>query len=308
MKFILFLVGLVVCGLAMANPPIKLVVGNGPGASLDIVARASAEALGNALVVNKPGAASIAAHMEAKNAPADGRTLVLSTSTPYYMNQYMYKTMPYDVKDFVPVHSYGFLYFAIAARPDFPANNMLELVALARKNPGKLTWGTGSYRAGPHIGGATLVNVLGLDLVHIPFRQFSQMLPELLTGRVDFTIDGATSLTPLVESGKMKYLAFFSPTPSRKFPSVSLTREADPRLAILAWFMILARADTPSDTLHDLHRTLNGALRTPTVLSRIANMDLVGGGESWADMKKLHISEARRWKEIADMAKLAAED
>jgi len=279
LKALLAVIALAASGVALAqawpNKPIRLVVNFPPGGAADQIARSVGvplgEALGEPIVIeNRPGAnGNIGADAVAKS-PPDGYTLLMSSGGAFSVNPHLYTKLPFDpVKDLVPVAAAARILVFLVVRPDLPAKSVDEFVALARANPGKLTYGSPGSGSSPHIAGEMLKRAAKIDIVHVPYKGAAPALTDLLGGQLDFMFDPGIGL-PQVRAGKLRLLAVGSPKRSALFPDTPTLAEAGMTgFDADSWFGFYAPAGVPADILARLNREINRALQTPAVRERI---------------------------------------
>ena len=279
LKALLAVIALAASGVALAqawpNKPIRLVVNFPPGGAADQIARSVGvplgEALGEPIVIeNRPGAnGNIGADAVAKS-PPDGYTLLMSSGGAFSVNPHLYTKLPFDpVKDLVPVAAAARILVFLVVRPDLPAKSVDEFVALARANPGKLTYGSPGSDSSPHIAGEMLKRAAKIDIVHVPYKGAAPALTDLLGGQLDFMFDPGIGL-PQVRAGKLRLLAVGSPKRSALFPDTPTLAEAGMAgFDADSWFGFYAPAGVPADILARLNREINRALQTPAVRERI---------------------------------------
>ena len=279
LKALLAVIAVVATGPALAqawpNKPIRLVVNFPPGGAADQIARSVGvplgEALGEPIVIeNRPGAnGNIGADAVAKS-PPDGYTLLMSSGGAFSVNPHLYTKLPFDpVKDLVPVAAAARILVFLVVRPDLPAKSVDEFVALARANPGKLTYGSPGSGSSPHIAGEMLKRAANIDIVHVPYKGAAPALTDLLGGQLDFMFDPGIGL-PQVRAGKLRLLAVGSPKRSPLFPDTPTLAEAGMvGFDADSWFGFYAPAGVPADILARLNREINRALQTTAVRERI---------------------------------------
>ncbi|HKC44636.1 MAG TPA: tripartite tricarboxylate transporter substrate binding protein [Burkholderiales bacterium] len=282
LKALLAVIAMVATGPALAqawpNKPIRLVVNFPPGGAADQIARSVGvplgEALGQPIVIeNRPGAnGNIGADAVAKS-PPDGYTLLMSSGGAFSVNPHLYTKLPFDpVKDLVPVAAAARILVFLVVRPDLPAKSVDEFVALARANPGKLTYGSPGSGSSPHIAGEMLKRAANIDIVHVPYKGAAPALTDLLGGQLDFMFDPGIGL-PQVRAGKLRLLAVGSPKRSPLFPDTPTLAEAGMvGFDADSWFGFYAPAGVPADILARLNREINRALQTPAVRDRITGL------------------------------------
>lgn len=255
--------------------PIRLIVNFPAGGSPDAVARAVAgpvsQALGQQIVVDNRGGAGgmIGADAAAKSAP-DGYTILLSSGSAAAILPLLNNKMPYDpAKDLIPVAAAARLELFLVARADAPYKTYAEFIAHAKRNPGKLSYGSPGNGTSPHIAGEMLKSQAGIFSVHIPYRGSAAVLQDLLAGSLDYTFDPGIAF-PHVRSGKLRLLAVGSARRSRLFPDAPTLIELG-----LAGFDagtthgFWAPAGAPADIVDRMNREINRALGTPPVVEAI---------------------------------------
>src|SRR5215471_8941412 len=218
--------------LAYPSRPVKLVVPFPPGGPLDIVGRAIAqkltEAWGQAVVVdNRPGAGgNIGADLVAKSPPV-GYTILLGALSTHAVNPSLYTSMPYDaVKDFAPITLLATTPNVLVVNPSLPVNSVKDLVAYAKANPGKLSFGSGSNGSAGHLAGELFKVDTGTDIVHVPYKGGAPATQALLAGDVQFMFDNLANATPQVKAGKLKALAVTTAQRSKLAPELPTMAEA----------------------------------------------------------------------------------
>ena len=278
------LVGTAGLSFAQAWPttkPLRVLVNFPPGGAADVIARAIATPLGEALaqqvvIENRPGAnGNIGADAVAKSA-ADGYTLLMSSGGTVSINPHLYPNMPFDPdKDIVPVAAAARVLVFLVVRPEVPATTVAEFIAYARANPGKLSFGSPGNGSSPHIAAEMFKGASRTFMVHIPYRGGAPALTDLLGGQLDFMFDPGIGLQH-VRSGKLRLLAVGSPKRSPLFPAAPTLAEAGiAGFDADSWFGFYAPAGVAPDTIARLNREINRILGTPAVRDRITAL----GGE-----------------------------
>jgi len=241
---------------AFPAKPVRLVVPFPPGGPLDTVGRAIAqklaEAWGQSVVVdNRPGAGgNIGADLVAKSAP-DGYTVVMGALSTHAVNPSLYPTMPYDAaKDFAPITLVAVTPNVLVVNPALPVRTVKELIAYAKANPGKLSFGSGSNGSAGHLAGELLKADAGIDMVHIPYKGAAPAMQALLAGDTQLMFDNLASATAQVKAGKLRALAVTTAQRSKLAPDLPTMAEAGvPGFDISTWFGLLAPAGTPADVI-----------------------------------------------------------
>ena len=259
------------------NKPVRLIVNFGPGGSSDNAARPFAErlsrALGQQFVIENRGGASGALGIEATvKAPADGYNFVITPVLSVAILPHMRKT-PYDpFKDLVPVSNFADASLLVAVHPSVPANSIQELVAYAKQNPGKLSWGPAGFGSQGHMLCEAFKVAAGVDILHVPYRGGGESLADFLAGVVQIHADANTF--PHIAAGKGKLLAVLDRARQPLYPDVPLLKEIYPELDFQAWFGIFAPAGTPPGIVRKMSAEMNKIAREPEMQTYFARLAL----------------------------------
>jgi len=284
---------------------VKLVVPFPAGSATDQIARVIGqqlhETLGQPFVVeNKPGAQGSIAATEVARAAPDGYTLMVGTNTPLAANPSLFKKLNYDpVKDFAPVARLGTISFMIMVRPDFPAKDLKGFLSHAKANPGKLSAGYGS--AGSQVSQAMLRSMGKIDFVDVPYKGLPQAITDVMGGQISFTFADLANALAQIKGGKLRGIAVTSQKRSPLAPEVPAIAEELPGYELIAWFALVAPANTPAPVIARLHETTVKSLAKPEVKARF---DTLG-----TDVAPLNPGELGAFirSEIAKWAKMAKE-
>ena len=311
------MVGLGLPLMAQAEPfpskPVKLVVPYSPGGLPDTVARALARHLQDALgqsvfVENKPGAAGAVAAATLAQSPADGYTLLVTDGPTLAIAPLLAKHVPYDAaKDFTPVSLVGKAPLFLAVNTNFKAKTLDEMIALAKANPGSLTYGSSGPGGIHHLTAEAMKAALGLDLTHVPFRGSANSVPAMIGGQVDMVFASPPTLMGFVKSGRTRLLAINSLTRSALAPGVPALAEKIPGFDFAFNVAVLARSGTPADTVARLSSEIATIVKRPDVIEqfRTAGVDPVGGSPE--QLAQALRSETQRVTAAAARANLKAE-
>jgi len=284
--------------------PIKLVVGYTPGGATDIIARTIAaklqDSLGQTVIVeNKPGATSnIASEAVAKAAP-DGYTLLMGTIANA-TNMTIYKTPGYDtLRDFVHITQTMSAPSVLAVHPSVPAKTLRELIALAKAQPGKLTYASSGNGGSPHLAGELLKLRAGIDIVHVPYKGATPGMTDLLGGQVTMSFQTALSAIPHLQSGKLNVIAVAAHRRMMLLPNVPTMAEAGmPDFEVSSWNGLFAPAKTPTDIVARLHQATVKALALPDVREKLAAQGAEAVGQTPEEFRNYIKSEIDKWGRV----------
>ena len=284
------------------NKPIRIVVGFPAGQSSDVGARTIAAGLTRELgqtvwVDNKPGAAGIIAHEAVKNAPPDGYTLLMSSTAPLTINPSLYRKLPYDtLRDFTPIVLVNTSPMFLVSGAGSPFNTMRDLIAFAKANPGKISYGSSGSGTTAHIAMEMLKKEAGIDMVHVPYKGSPGMITDLIAGHAQVGFDAASAAAPQIAAGKLKALAASSLTRSPRFPDVPTVAEQGlPGYQALTWAALIGPAGMPPAVVESLNAAVNKVLKSKDVQEHFAKVgSTVNGGSSasFADFLRLEVD---RW-------------
>jgi len=256
--------------------PVRLVVPFPPGGPLDSVGRAIAqkltEAWGQSVVVdNRPGAGgNIGADLVAKSAP-DGYTVVMGALSTHAVNPSLYPTMPYNAaRDFAPITLVAVTPNVLVVNPSLPVQSVKDLIAYAKANPGKLSFGSGSNGSAGHLAGELFKVDAGIEMVHIPYKGAAPAMQALLAGDTQLMFDNLANSMPQVKAGKLRALAVTTAQRSKLAPELPTMAEAGvPGFDISTWFGLLAPAGTPPDVVAKWNADTVKILSAPEMRERM---------------------------------------
>ena len=296
------------------NKPVKVIVPFAAGGTTDILGRLMAqklsEELGQQFVVENKGGAggNIGADMAAKSAP-DGYTFVIGTPGPHVINQYIYKNQPFDgVKDLAPVVVIARVPNLISINPNVKANNLKEFIALAKSQPGKMSYASPGNGSTGHVATELLKSMAGIDLVHVPYRGSSLAITDVIGGRVEMSLDNLPAVQPHVEGGKLRALAVTTAKRWPEMPDVPTVAEAGvPGYEASSWFTIAAPAKTPAEIIARVNKSVNAYMTDKDMIARMRKLGADPVGGSPEDMAKLMAEENVKWKKAIEFAGLKPE-
>lgn len=256
--------------------PVKLVVGFAPGGAADYVARSVGDALGRALgqpivIENKAGAgSSIAADLVAKSAP-DGYTLLIASPSSISVNPALNPKLPYKPSDLAPVSKITSSPLVIAVNPGTGINSVQELIARAKKEPGKLNYATSGNGSAPHLGASLFSLVAGVQMQHIPFRGGAPGIQSVIAGDTQLTFGTPPSVLPQIQAGRLKGLGVSTLERTALFPDLPGMKEAGlPDFTIDFWYGFFVPAGTPSGVIQKLFDATQEAMSQPGVKAALA--------------------------------------
>jgi tripartite-type tricarboxylate transporter receptor subunit TctC len=259
------------------NKPIRMIVISAPGGSTDIlsrgVGRALNDGLGQIIVLdNKPGGGGIIASETLAKAPPDGYTILMS-NTSHSVLPSLHARLPYDpIKDFAPVSLVAITHSLLLVNPSLPVKNVRELIDLARTQPGKLNYASGTTGASAHFGAELLKLMAGVNIVQVPYKGTAGQLTALLAGEVQMSFVTMPSALPLITSGRLRVLAIGSPKRSQALPDVPTVAESGlPGFDIAAWNGILAPARTPPAIIARLNAEIVKMTKDPATREHAAS-------------------------------------
>ncbi len=313
--------GAIACALSVAAPaaepaaypnrPVRFIVPFGAGSATDVVARTVgqnlSEALGQAIVIdNRAGAnGTIGAELAAKS-PKDGYTILMSTNTPSAAAPSLMKKINYDpVKDFAPIARVGTIAFVLVTSPSLPVKNMPELIALAKKQPGKLTAGSGS--AGSLVPIFMLQQMAGIELTHVPYKSIPPALSDVISGQINMVYADMVNGAPQVKSGKLRGLGVTSRKRDPLLPEVQAIAETVKDFELIAWFAMFAPAGTPQPVIDRLSAESAKILARKDVRERFAVLGIQVDPMKPAELGKFQKSELEKWARLAKAANIIPE-
>jgi len=252
------------------NKPIRIVVPFGAGSATDLISRvlgnSVSAAVGQPVVIdNKAGADGAIAASEVAKAVPDGYTLLMATNSPLSVVPAMKKAPPYDpIADFTPITDVGRYTFFVVVNPSVPAKTLPELVQYARANPGKINYATGNTTG--IVSSALLASLAKIEMVHVPYKTEPQVMPDLVSGRVQMMFASSTTSMPLIRDGKLRALVTTLPRRSHLLPEVPTIAEAGyPTFSIISWAGLYGPAKMPAEVTARLNKEFVAAMGRPDV-------------------------------------------
>lgn len=291
--------------------PIRFIVPFVPGGTSDIVARTVGQELSKQLpypviLENKAGGGGVPAMQEVAKSAPDGYTMILGHVGSMAVNPYIFTNTGYDVnKDFVPVTLLAKVPSLFVVHPDLPVENLKELVAYAKNNPGKLNYGSAGNASAGHLAMEYLKLTTGMEITHIPYKGTGPALTDLLAGRIQVFSAGTPALLQYIRSGKLRAIATGTPQRISSLPNLPTVAESGYKgFESVQWYGILVPAGTPESVIKRIQEESYKALRTPAVADRFASEDAVIGGGPPAEFAALIAQQQRVWKDVVTRANI----
>jgi len=293
---------------------VRIIVAFPPGGGTDIVARLVGARLADAwrqpvVVENRAGASGTIGTEIAARAEPDGHTLFMATMGNMTANQHLYAKMAVDpLRAFAPITKVVDVHFVFMANPSLPANNVRELIELAKQRPGEIPYSSSGPGGAPHLAMELFKRQAGVDLAHIPYKGSSPSINDLIGGRVMVTMDSLVQSYPHIKSGRLKALAVLSPGRTALLPDVPTVGETLPGYALTNWFGLLAPAATPKDIVSKIYIDTSHVLKETDLRKRIADLgaDVVGNPpEKFGAAMR---AESAQWAEVIKAANIRAEE
>jgi len=260
---------------AFPDRPIRIIVPYAPGGFTDILSRLVAQKmtdkLGQPVIVeNKPGASTILGAELVARSPADGYTLLMGVTTTLSTNQFLFKKLPYKTADFAPVALAGLTPFILVAHPSLPANNVKELVDLAKSKPGALNVATLGVGASTQLVVEMFKSAAGVDIKDVPYKGSGPASSDLLAGHVQLYFDAIPTAMPRVRAGQLKAIGVTADTRSPAATTVPTFAESGlPQMVAYSWYGLLAPAGTPPAIINKLNQAANEALQMSDVREKV---------------------------------------
>jgi tripartite-type tricarboxylate transporter receptor subunit TctC len=287
------------------NHAIKLVVPFPAAGTTDILARAAAqkltEALGQSVVVdNRPGAGgNIGSDLVAKS-PPDGYTLLMGTVGTHAINPSLYSKMPYDhVKDFVPIVLVAGVPNVLVVNPALPVNSVADLIKLAKEKPGSINFASSGSGTSIHLSGELFKTMAGVDMTHVPYKGSAPALTDLMGGQVQIMFDNLPSSLQQIKAGKLRAIAVTSLTRAPALPNVPTISESGlPGFEASSWFGVLAPAGTPAPVVARINAEINKWLQSADAREKLLAQGAEAAGGSPEQFAAFIRSETEKWAKV----------
>ena len=289
------------------NRPITFVVPFGPGSATDQLARAIGQGVTDlagvtVVIESKPGASAMIGASDVARSQPDGYRVLITTNTSHAANPHLYKTLSYDpVKDFEPITLLGTGGQIMVVNPKSEAKSVADFLRMAKENPGKLSFGSGSSSS--RVAGELLQQMAGIELLHVPYKSNPLGITDLLGGQIDMMISDMATGLPQARSGGLRALGVTTPERSPLAPEVPTIAEAGvPGYEMGYWFGAYVPAGTPSDVVQRLHELLTGATKQPAAVQfyeTTGTRPVISTPEELAEFQR---QETDKWGEVIQKA------
>jgi len=290
---------------AFPDKPIRLIIGSAPGSGPDIIARLTADHLygvwGQRVVVDsRPGVAGIISAEQALRANPDGYTWMVLTSQLFIATS-VYPNLTFNLdKDFVSVSMIGLVPWVVTVNPGLPAKSTSELIALAKKSPGKLRYGSGGPGSGEHFATVMFTHMAGIDMLHVPYKGVAGALIDAIANEIQMQFAVYPAAFPHVSSGRLRAIAVSTAKRSPGLPNVPTIAETLPGFVNFGWYSIVAPKGTPEAVLAKASAEVVKAAREPAFGERLKTLgiEIIGGGR-----KELDEFRAKERKRLTELVK-----
>jgi tripartite-type tricarboxylate transporter receptor subunit TctC len=293
---------------------VRIIVPFPAGGTTDILARVVAQVLGdklgvNTIVENRAGASGTIGSELVARAPADGGVLLL-TATHHVINPSLFRKLPYDTqKDFSPIAVVATAPNALFVNKDFPAQNVAELIAIAKKEPGKLSFGSTGIGGANHLSGEMFKQMAGVDIVHIPYKGAAPAMNDLLGGHIPIMFDTLTTVLPEAAAGNIRVLAVTSLTRAASLPDVPTLDEAGVKgFESIAWFGLYMPAANDNPAYKKLVAAMKDILASPAIRDKFASQGVEPGKLSGAEFVGFVDAEIKKWGAVVKAANVPPQE
>jgi tripartite-type tricarboxylate transporter receptor subunit TctC len=297
---------------AWPTRPVKLTVPFAPGGPTDTIARLVAtrlqEAWGQTVIVDyKPGAGTmLGTNAVAKSAP-DGYSLGMAISA-HMINPGLQPSLPYDtLKDLSGVAQVATSHFGLFAHPSLEVDNIAQLIAYAKKNPGRLSYATPGIGTGTHLAGEMLKHMAGIDMVHVPYKGSAPAQQDVIAGRVPLLFDVLFSSMPFVQQKRMKVIALSSPKRAVGNPEIALISDTVPGFNAMSIIGVIAPAGVPRDLLRRISADIGRAVRSADLGARMVQLGMEPVGSTPEEYDAVIRSEMEKWSSVIKTAGIKVE-
>lgn len=291
------------------NRPVTWVLGSGAGGVVDnsarFVAKVLSEKLGQTVVIeNKPGAGGIIGAEAVAQAKPDGYTMLYASQSQMATFPFLYKKLSYDpLKSFVAVNGMGDSSLLLVVNAAAPYKTIEEFVDYARKNPGKLNFGSTGAGTSPHLLGEMLQMATGITMTHVAYKQPSALYADLMSGTVDMAFDFSVVVRPFIEGGKMRALGISRADRLKTFPDVPTFKERGLDIELTAWASLAMPAGTPPEIVNRMAKAMQEATQDPSVIKYFADNDFGNLGHLGPEqLRAFYVSEGVKFRKVVEKA------
>ncbi|GAB2886815.1 tripartite tricarboxylate transporter substrate binding protein [Paralcaligenes sp. KSB-10] len=284
--------------------PIRLIAPYAPGGGVDIMARLVAQYLsqtiGQSVVVeNRPGAGGVAGTEAVVNSAADGYTLILASSSPIVVAPYLMKKLSYDpLKDLAPITLIANIPAILLVKPSSKINTIQQLIAMAKAEPGKLTFSSSGIGGTAHLAAQMLKIMAGVNMLHVPYKGTGPAILAVMSGEVTMTFSDVISGMPYVKSGQLKAVAITTPERSPELPKLPSIADVLPGYSATVWYGVFAPAKTPKPIIDILNKALVKAVHSPGMTKTLNNEGVTPIGDTPAEFAQFVRADGARWSKI----------
>lgn len=293
--------------------PIRVLVPYPPGGAVDIVARTLTQQMAKDwtaqfVIENRPGAGGVIATEIVAKSPPDGYTLIV-VATGHAINPYLYKTLPYDTfKDFTAITEIGDAPNILLVKTSLPVKTIGDLIALARKEPGQLAYGTAGNGTSPHLAGELLKYMAKINIVPVPYKGGAPALADLVAGQIPMTFNNIPESIGQIRAGTVRAVAVTTATRSPVLPDVpTVAEEGVPGYDTGVWWGVIGPAGLPKPVVTKLHDEFVAALHTPAVTQHLEQLGATPIGSTPEEFDTVIKTEAAKWAPIIKAAGIKAQ-
>jgi tripartite-type tricarboxylate transporter receptor subunit TctC len=293
--------------------PVQIINQSAPGSGTDVLGRIAAEQLTQrlgqqVLIINRPGAGGLIAAQAAAAAEPDGYTLYMPSSSALMVLPQTHTHLPFDFhRDFVSIGMIGTQPLLVAVSPNLGISSLPELIALAKKQPGKILYAGNTPGTLPALTGDMLKQRAGIDMTFVPYPGFAAGLTDLKGGRISVIFESLSALAPAVQDGSVKLLAVASDQRLAQFPDVPTVAETLPGFVATGWLALLARTGTPDSIVQTLSAALRASLADPELKKKFGELATLPAPMSPAEMQVFIQREEKNWIPVIQKAGLTIE-
>lgn len=292
------------------DKPIRLIIGSAPGSGPDIISRLVADHLygvwnQRVVVDSRPGVAGIISAEQALRANADGYTWMMLTSQLFIATS-VFPDLKFNLdKDFVSISMIGLVPWVVTLNPQVPAKSVAELIALAKKSPGKLRYGSGGPGSGEHMATAMFTHMAGIDMLHVPYKGVAPALLDAIANEIQMQFAVYPAALPHVSSGRLRAIAVSTAKRAPGLPDVPTIADTLPGFVNFGWYSIVAPKGTPEAVLAKASAEVVKAAREPAFAERLKTLgiEIIGGGRK--ELDEFRSAERKRLTELVKAANLS---